>query len=324
MTHTNNDTANREVVITRLLNAPQALVYEAWTNPKHVINWWGPDGFTNTFHEMEVKPGGVWDFMMHGPDGTDYPNRIIFKEVLAPHRLAYVHGSGEENDPNEFEVVVTFEPQGDKTLLTLRSIFATQQARDFVIREHGAIEGGNQTINHLEEYLKTTKLDAVAGNELIITREFNAPRELVFQAWTDPQHLSNWWGPKEMKITSLTLDLRPGGMLLYCMSAGGMEMWGKFIYHEAAAPERIVFVSSFADKDGNTIRAPFSNKWPLEVYNVLTLTEHDGKTLLTLHGGPVNATADEMKMFEEMHNSMQQGFGGTFDQLDEFLATQQA
>ncbi len=159
-----------------------------------------------------------------------------------------------------------------------------------------------------------------AANELVITREFNAPRTLVFKALTEADRLAQWWGPKGFAMGSVQLDLRPGGKFHYSMTSNGFEMWGLFVYHEIVAPERLVFVNSFSDKDGNITRAPMSATWPLEVYNILTLTEHNGKTTLTLRGWPHNATAEEIKTFNEGRNSMQQGFAGTFEQLDEYLA----
>jgi uncharacterized protein YndB with AHSA1/START domain len=148
------DTSDRELVMTRVLDAPRNLVYEAWTNPKHIAQWWGPKGFTNTIHEMEVKVGGVWRFMMHGPDGTDYPNKVVFEEVVKAERLVYTHGSDQDDDPNSFHVTVTFEDQGKKTKLTmrmvLRSAAALAEAKKF-----GAVEGGNQTLDRLEAYLPT-------------------------------------------------------------------------------------------------------------------------------------------------------------------------
>ncbi len=111
------------------------------------------EGFTNTFHEVNVKPGGVWWFTMHGPDNMNFPNLILFKEVVRPERLVYEHGSGEDDDPNKFNVVIIFEDQGNKTKLTMRSVFPTVAIRDMVIREYGAIEGGNQTLDRLEQEL---------------------------------------------------------------------------------------------------------------------------------------------------------------------------
>ena len=159
-------------------------------------------------------------------------------------------------------------------------------------------------------------------NDFVITRVFNAPRKLIFSAFTEPKHLAHWWGPKGLSLQVIKLDLRPGGIFHYGMqSPEGHEMFGVFKYIEIVFPEKIVFINSFADKDGNIIRSPFSALWPLEVYNVWTLTEENGKTTLTLKGGPHNATEEEHKIFESMKPSMQQGFGGTFEQLDEYLKT---
>jgi uncharacterized protein YndB with AHSA1/START domain len=117
------------------------------------------------------------------------------------------------------------------------------------------------------------------------------------------------------------LDLRPGGIFHYSMRRpDGQEMFGKFAYREIAAPERIVFVNSFADEKGGTARSPYHPNWPLEILNTLTLTEHAGKTTLNLRGGPINATEEECNIFQGFREAMQKGFGGTFDQLDEYLA----
>jgi len=160
--------------------------------------------------------------------------------------------------------------------------------------------------------------------DFVQERILDAPRELVFKAWTEPDRLAHWWGPVGFELGISKMDFRPGGIFHYSMkSAGGNEMWGKFVYHEIDAPERIVFVNSFSDPDGNTVRAPFSETWPLEVYNTLTLTEENGKTKLVLRGYPINATEEELATFEGMRGSMNQGWAGTFGQLDTYLASVQ-
>jgi uncharacterized protein YndB with AHSA1/START domain len=160
-----------------------------------------------------------------------------------------------------------------------------------------------------------------SDNELVITRVFNAPRELVFKAWTEPERLQKWWGPKGLTLEVSKLDLRPSGIFLGSQrSPEGHVMWGKFVYQEIKAPEKLVFIQSFSDEEGNTARAPFSPAWPLEIINKLTFTENEGTTILTLRGGPINATDEELKAFEGMRPMIQQGFGGTFDQLDDYLA----
>jgi uncharacterized protein YndB with AHSA1/START domain len=146
-------TADREIVQSRLLNAPRELVFAAWTDPRQVVQWWGPRGFTTTSQEMSVTPGGVWRFVMHGPDGRDYKNKIIFTEVVKPERLVYRHAGEEEHEDVRFHVTVTFEAQGRKTLLTMRSLFATAQEREEVVIKYGALEGGKQTLERLAEYV---------------------------------------------------------------------------------------------------------------------------------------------------------------------------
>lgn len=147
------DSSDREIVITRLFDAPCALLFQAWTDGKHVDHWWGPDGFRNETFAMDVRPGGVWRYVMHGPDGVDYPNRVVYHEVTPPERLVYTHGSDTEDDPEAFHVTVTFTAQGDKTLLTMRSRFATTAQREAVVK-FGAVEGGRQTLARLAEFLQ--------------------------------------------------------------------------------------------------------------------------------------------------------------------------
>lgn len=148
-----SNTADREIATSRVFDAPRELVWKVWTDPNHIGNWWGPNGFTNTIETMEVKPGGVWKLIMHGPDGTDYPNRITYIEVIKPERLVYKHGSDMEDHPGDFQVTVTFEEENGKTKLTMISLFQTAAARDEVVEKYGAIEGMNQTLNRLGEYL---------------------------------------------------------------------------------------------------------------------------------------------------------------------------
>ena len=159
------------------------------------------------------------------------------------------------------------------------------------------------------------------GSAFVLTRVFDAPREQVWRAWTELDQLQKWWGPKGVAIDSSTLDLRPGGVFHYRMRppAGG-EMWGKFVYREIVPPERLVFVNSFSDAQGNTVRAPFNADWPLEVLSTLTFEEQNGKTTLTLRGVPLNANDAERAAFEGMFGSMQQGWGGTLDQLTDYMA----
>jgi uncharacterized protein YndB with AHSA1/START domain len=148
------NTADREIVITRVFDAPRELILDAWTDPKQVVRWWGPRGFTTTIHEMDVRPGGVWKQTMHGPDGTDYPNRSVFIDVVKPERIVYSMAGGKKGDPgHQFEATWTFDAQGDKTKLTLRMLFPSAEIRERIAKAYGVIEGGNQTLDRLGEHL---------------------------------------------------------------------------------------------------------------------------------------------------------------------------
>jgi uncharacterized protein YndB with AHSA1/START domain len=158
------------------------------------------------------------------------------------------------------------------------------------------------------------------AQDFTCARTFDAPRELVWEVYTKIEHLSKWWGPAGFTWLSGTLDFRPGGIFHYGMRAPtGQEMWGKFNYREIVAPDRIVFTNSFSDKDGNTVRAPFANDWPLEILNTVTFTEQNGRTTVSLRGRPFEATDEENARFDAMKPSMTQGFNGTFDQLERYL-----
>jgi uncharacterized protein YndB with AHSA1/START domain len=455
------DTSDREIVIIRVFDAPRELIWEAWTDPERVVKWWGPTGFTTTIHEMDVRPGGVWRHTMRGPDGTEYPNKSIFIEVVKPERIVYSHGGGTKGAPGaNFEATWTFEAEGNKTRLTLRSVFPSAAARDLVIKTYNAVEGGKQTLSRLAEKLAktpliiertydapieivwkaiTTKKDmeqwwphtapletfkaevgfetqfsirhddrdflhlwkvtevipgrkitydwkfggkpgnssvtfelsaegdktklrlthtgletflpetnpelargnflmgwtSLAGTlgqfvekaagksaeDFVISRVFDAPRELVWKVFTDPEHMKNWWGPKGFTVRFSRMDFRVGGTYHYGMrSPDGHDMWGKFTYREIVPPERLVLVDSFSDEHGGLTRHPLSPTWPQEMLSTFTFTEKDGKTTFTIRWSPLNATATERKTFEDGKTECSKGWGGTLDQLGAYLA----
>jgi uncharacterized protein YndB with AHSA1/START domain len=160
-----------------------------------------------------------------------------------------------------------------------------------------------------------------ADRELLITRVFNAPRELVWKAFTEPDRLKHWWGAKGFTTRIHKLDLRAGGTFLYSQrTPDGREMWGKWVYREIVAPERLVVVNSTTDGKGNPVRPLFSPDWPPEMLTTSTFTEHEGRTTLTIWTMPLNATESQRKAFEEAHKFMEGGFSATLDCLDEYLA----
>ena len=150
--------ADRTIVTTRVFDAPRELVFAAWTEPRHLAQWWGPNGFTTTTRAIDVREGGVWRFVMHGPDGRDYENRITWHEIVRPQRLVYSHGGGDEDvEPVAFHTTVTFEDVGGKTRLTMRAVFPTAAERDRVARECGAVEGARQHLERLSAHLSTMR-----------------------------------------------------------------------------------------------------------------------------------------------------------------------
>src|SRR4051812_26038054 len=149
---TQSATADREIIITRVINAPRDLVFEAFTEVRHLSQWWGPNGFTTTTRAFEFRVGGVWEFVMHGPDGTDYPEWISWTEIVPPDRIATVHGEFRD-DPNAFKSVLTFASEGEATRVEMRTVFPTKEVRDMAVEKFGAIEGGQQTLSKLAGYV---------------------------------------------------------------------------------------------------------------------------------------------------------------------------
>ena len=267
--------AARSITVSRLFNAPRTLVFDAWTDSKHVGNWWGPRGFTITTQSMDVRPGGVWLFVMHGSNGMDFPNKITYLEIVKPERLVYDHGDA--GAPGYFRTTVDFAAEGGKTRLTMRMVFTSAAERETVVKTYNAIQGANQTLDRLGEQLQKMQ-------ELITTRVFDAPRELVFKAWTDPERLKRWWGPKGFTNPVCEVDVRPGGAIRIHMRApDGVVYPMTGVFHEIVQPERLVFTSSALADNGEPL---------FDVLNTITFDDQGGKTKLTVHASVSNVKAE--------------------------------
>jgi uncharacterized protein YndB with AHSA1/START domain len=147
------DSDPRSIIGIREFDAPRALVFSAWTDARHLAQWWGPNGFTTTTSSFDFRPGGVWRFVMHGPDGRDYQNRVTFDEIVPPERIVYHHGGGDDVEPVRFTQTVVFEDIGGRTRLTWRSDFPTAAERDRVIKEYGADKGRVECMARLAEFV---------------------------------------------------------------------------------------------------------------------------------------------------------------------------
>ncbi len=155
-------TADREIVVSRVIRAPRELVFEAFTEVRHLSRWWGPEGFTTTTRAFEFRVGGEWDFVMHGPDGTDYQEWISWTEIAQPERITLRHGESPD-DPNAFESVLTFAPEGAATRIEMRTVFLTKELRAEAVEKYDAIEGGQQTLSNLAAYVTELVRKGVEG-----------------------------------------------------------------------------------------------------------------------------------------------------------------
>ena len=158
--------------------------------------------------------------------------------------------------------------------------------------------------------------------EFVISRVFDAPRDLLWRCFTDAEHMKQWWGPKGFKVLVSKMDLRVGGTYHYGMQApDGSPMWGRMVYREIVPQQRLVFINSFSDEAGGVSRHPGHMSWPLEMMSVFTFEDMPGgKTKFTVRWAPHNATADEVKTFDEGRDSMTMGWSGTLEQLEAYLA----
>ena len=162
---------------------------------------------------------------------------------------------------------------------------------------------------------------ATKNADFVIARVFEAPRELVWKAFTDPEHMKHWWGPKGSTIVASKMDFRIGGTYLGAMrDPSGRVMWAKFVYREIVAPKLLKWVHSFSDEAGGLTRHPLSPTWPLKLLTTVAFDDAGGKTKLTLRWSPLNATDEENKTFDAARDGMTQGWTGTFERLADYLA----
>jgi uncharacterized protein YndB with AHSA1/START domain len=271
-----------EFVITRIFSAPRSLVFSAWTEPRHLAAWWGPRPFTAPICELDLRLGGAYHIVMRSPEGEDYPIRGVYQEIVAPERIVMTmdctehpadwhdmvkpnRGPQETNPAGIMLTTVTFEELDDKTRLTVRIRFDSTAIRDAFLKM-GMTEGWSLSLDRLEELLPNIeKVGSGDAREIAATRLIDAPRELVFAAWTDPKHVAKWWGPTGFTNTFQEFDLRPGGVWKFVMHGpDGTDYPNTNRFVEVVEPERIVFDHLV---------------WP-KFRAEITLTEQGGKTLL--------------------------------------------
>ncbi len=255
-----------KVTLTRIYDAPRELVYKAWTDPSLMARWFGPKVFTSPICELDVRPGGEIYIVMRDPDGVNYPMTGLFQEVIEPERLVFTtRALADEAGRPQLETldVLTLEDLGGKTRLTLEVtvIKATPAAEGAL---SGMEEGWSQSLDKLDEQLrqiaaetksKKTVFTVEPGKqEVVITRVFDAPRDLVFKVFTDPNLVPEFWGPKDLTTTVEQMDVRPGGLWRFVQrdSMGSIFAF-KGVYHEVVPPERLVYTFEFEGTPGHIL-----------------------------------------------------------------------
>ena len=303
-----------EILLMRTFQAPVAAVYRAQLDAASIPKWWGPRGYTTIVEKFETRVCGQWRIIQQDGKGQAHAFRGEFRELVPNSRIVRTF----EYEPMAGHIsleTMTLEESSGGTLVTVLVRFESQKDRDGMY--NGGMEwGSNQTFERLEETL------AMRDDDFLITRTFDAPRDLVFDAWTKPEHLAKWMGPKGSESRYETADVRPGGMSFYFMKApNGFEMWGKIFYREITRPERLVYVQYFADESGAIARHPFSPNWPREMLTTATFEEEPGgRTKVSLRWTPITMSAEERAVFAEGKKGATMGWGGSFDVLDELLA----
>jgi uncharacterized protein YndB with AHSA1/START domain len=263
-----------EFVISRVLAAPRELVFKVWTDPGHLARWWGPSAFTIPVCDVDVRAGGAFRLVMRSPDGVDYPLTGFYREIVEPERLVMALDATEHpaewhdlmkpgrspDEVNPAGIMVqtaTFEALGRKTRLTIRTRFESQAIRDAALRM-GMTEGWSSSLDRLEE-----ALSGPADREILLSRDFQAPRELVWEAWTDPRHVVAWWGPRGFTTTVEEMDVRTGGVWRLVMHGpDGIDYPSRSVFTEVVRPERIRFRQEGGRAGDRVIQ--FESTWTFE------------------------------------------------------------
>ena len=308
-----------EMEITHKFEAPLDLVYKIYTDPNLIPEWWGPRNLTTTIEKMELRPGGIWRYIQRDPQNNIFAFHGIYHS-LVPNKQIISTFEWEGMPGHVILVTTSFEEQGNRTIVTQQNVFQSVQDRDGMIQqgmEEGTLEG-DERFNELLTRLNTgqgmgklMERDVESTGCITITRDFDAPRELVWDLWTDPNQYVCWWGPKDFISPYAKFDLRVGGKYLSCMRGpDGKEYWDTGTYEEISEPSRIVYTDTFADQNGNVVPASYYGMGPdkpMETAVEVTLEDIGGKTRMIVEqcGLPEGDMLDQARM----------GWSQSFDKL---------
>lgn len=306
-----------EIMITRVYEAPVKLVWEAWTDLKHVEKWWGPRGFTLTTKSRDLKPGGKWIYTMHGPDGTDYPNITTYHEVVKYEKLVYDHGASEEHE-KLFSVTVTFKEENGKTIMTMISTLPTPEAAK-AAKQFIRQANGNSTWDRLGEHLEK---ETSGKDVFIINRSFEADIKTVFEMWANPEYFAKWFGPVGSTVSFIKADIRESGSS-HCSitSSDGQAHYVKLNHIKVLPPHLLIYSQNFCDKDGNLSKAHFSSTYPEKLLTTVTFAEEEtDETRVTVKWEIIgDASEAERQIFREFRAMSTEGWNGSFDKFESLL-----
>ncbi len=307
------------IITTRTINAPRELIFKVLTDPNHVAEFWGPNGFTNTIQSMDVKEGGQWLFTMVGPDGTVYPNRVIYRKIIPPSFLAVDHDGGEGGSPDHaFKNEIELFDEGNATRMEMRLIAKSMGQRDGLV-SFGATEGGKQNLDRLAAHVDV--LQQSPAEAFIISRSFPVSRARLYQACSNAEEMLAWFSPPGAKTIKAELDFKPGGTFFYGMQmADGNMMYGKSLYVEIVPGERIVYYTRFANEKGEIISHPMAPTWPRELHTTfLFADEGEHNSHLTIIWNYDGNDPTQKATFDGARAGMRGGWTGTLDQLTNYL-----
>lgn len=307
-----------DFVLERVFEAPRELVFAAWTEPAHLAEWWGPFGYS-TRATVDARAGGAYELVMRNAAGDEYPMRGVYREFVANERIVYTaelrghpdawYGAVDPTgaiarDAYDHVTTVTFESLAPRrTRVTIRTRFQSQAVRD-ALAKHGMRHGWGQSLDKLDAKIASDAPE----RELVQVREYEAPRERVWAAVTEPAELAKWWGPSGFTLTTIEHDLRPGGAWQYVMHGpDGASYPNKSIYTEVKKPERLAWKQAGGKEDGKGVH----------FVATLTLVERDGKTLLTLRQR--FESPDDRAFVVTTHKAIEGGVQ-TFTRLQQHLA----
>lgn len=310
MANVNDEIKNRTLGTSRIFNASLEIVWKTWSDINHLNNWWGPRGFTQTTAKHEFKENGEWSFVMHGPNGVDYQNNMVYGEIVPMKKIVIRHDS-----QPKFTVTAIFTViDSNRTQVDFIQISENQKICDS-IKDFAILGNVEHQMKFEAEVAKQT--GAIPPLEFVTSREFNTDIGTMWKMWTDPNYTMKWLAPKGTTTGKCEMDFRRDGTCHYSIIApDGSSSWGKNYYIDIVKNLRLIYVTTFSNVQGEITRHPMAPEWPCELLTTINFINiSDLNTKIEIRWYPINAKPSEIKCFNEAHTGMMMGWNGSLDQL---------